>query len=173
MKKIAILLGLMISTSSVYAVDGYKGVKFGASVDEVKAKHLCTMKDYKVDTPGMSSIVCGDFKFSGMQTQAFAIFLNGKFERFAIVLNSNDTDAIITGLNDKYGAPSSASSKEELQDAVKTGGNVFIKYDKDTVVFQGSRDSETLKDTGFLIYTTADYDSKLASLKSKKFKEDL
>lgn len=173
MKKIAIILGLMISASSAYAVDGYKNIRFGSSIDDVKNAHVCSMKAYKVDTPGMDSIVCDDFKFSGKKTQAFAIFLNGKFERFAIVLRNNDTDAVITGLKEKYGTPSSASSPDELQDAIKNGGNIFIKFDNDTVVFQGSRDSETLKDTGFLIYSTSDYDSKLASLKSKEFKEDL
>ncbi|MFD3249444.1 hypothetical protein [Rahnella aquatilis] len=173
MKKIAVILGLLIAAPSAYAVDGYKNIKFGSSIDEVKNAHVCSMKDYKADTPGMDSIVCNDFKFSGGKTQAFAIFLNGKFERFAILLRNNDTDAIITGLKDKYGTPSSTSSQDELQEAVKNGGNIFIKFDNDTVVFQGSRDSETLKDTGFLIYTTSDYDSKLTSLKSKEFKEDL
>lgn len=173
MKKIAIFLGLMISASSAYAVDGYKNINFGASINDVKKAHICSMKDYGADTPGMDSVACDDFKFSGRKTLAYAIFLNGKFERFAIVLRNNDTDAIITGLKDKYGNPSSSSTQDELQDAVKNGGSIFIKFDNDTVVFQGTRDSETLKDSGFLIYTTPDYDSKLATLKSKKFKDDL
>lgn len=173
MKKIAIFLGLMICAASANAVDGYKGIKFGASIDEVKKTHLCTLKPYKNDLPEMNTMACEDFKFSGETTAAMAVFIDKKFQRFAIILKNNETDAVITALKQKYGAPSSTSSQEDLQSAMKSGGSIYIRFDNDTVLFQGNRDADTLKDSFLLIYTSADYDSNLALIKSKGLKEDL
>ncbi|AMO79734.1 hypothetical protein [Obesumbacterium proteus] len=173
MKKIAIFLVFMISASSAYAVDGFRNVKFGASIDELKNAHICNMKDHKSDTQDMKTLYCEDFKFAGKKTTAFAIFLNDKFERFAITVNGNDTDGVIAGLVKKYGEASSVFTKEEYDAAIKNGGNLFIKFDGDTVILQMNRDSETLEDTTFLTYTSKDFEEKLALVKSNSLKEDL
>lgn len=172
MKKTIAFLGLISVAFSAGAVDGYKGVKFGSSIAEVSKAHICDFKPYKNDVPGLDSLMCMDFKFSGNNTLASAIFINGKFERFVIRLNTS-SDAVIDALKDKYGEISSSSSQEDMNRVTANGGNIFIRFDHDTVIVQGNHDADTKKDTGLLIYTTADYDSKLLAIKSKKLKEDL
>lgn len=84
-RTISLGLALAVMSSSVLAVDGYKGVKFGSNVDTLLKSNICSFKKYDDDTT-VTTYFCKDFKFSGSNTVAMAFFLDGKFQRFAITL---------------------------------------------------------------------------------------
>lgn len=80
LKSIALGMFLFVASSSAMAVDGYKGVKFGSSLNELNAGKLCTWNKYqKNKTDGMDYYSCENFKFSGKNTLAMAFFIDKKF----------------------------------------------------------------------------------------------
>ncbi|MBN3174846.1 hypothetical protein H4F69_14960 [Pectobacterium brasiliense] len=174
MKLKTITLGIILSvmSSTAFAADGYKNVKFGSSVETVLASKLCSLQKYKSDTHGMDSYACQDFVFSGQPTLAMAIFLNGKFQRFAISLNTSATP-VLEGLTKKYGPASSSSTAEEMDRAAVTGDSIFVRFDNDTVFVQGNKNLSTGKDEGILVYTTPQYDKELLALQAKSLRNDL
>ncbi|WMW97834.1 hypothetical protein VI609_20870 [Klebsiella pneumoniae] len=170
-----ISLGVLISFISFqsFAVDGYKGVKFGADVNSVLAAKWCNFQKYKDSgIKGLQSYYCENFKFSGSDTLAMAIFLDGKFERIAISLNSG-VAPLTAALEKKYGKPSSTTTPEEGQRVMAQGGSLYIRYDKDTVLLVGTRDISSGQDMSQLIYSSADYDKKLANLQAQNLEGDL
>ncbi|MGX7911113.1 hypothetical protein [Klebsiella pneumoniae] len=170
-----ISLGILLAFISFqsFAVDGYKDVKFGVDVKSVLAAKWCNFKKYNDGgIKGLQSFYCTNFKFSGSDTLAVAIFLDGKFERLAISLNSG-IDPLTSALEKKYGKPSSTSTPEEGQKAMTQGGSIYIRYDNDTVLLVGTRDISEGKDRSQLIYSSADYDKKLSALQAQNLEGDL
>lgn len=174
MKKILLIAFLFSSlTSSALAVDGYKGVKFGAGVESLKKENICNFKKWKKEQlKGMDSYYCSDFKFSGESTMAIAIFLNGKFSRFAININQS-VDPVLKALAKKYGNPSSTSTQQEANDVMANGGTMYVRYDNDTIILAGTIDQVSKEQSGQLIYTSPDYDKVLLGLKVAGVEDDL
>ncbi|MEC5319290.1 hypothetical protein VSX61_10105 [Brenneria populi subsp. brevivirga] len=175
MKVKSLALGLVLSVFSFTssAVDGYKGVKFGSDVKTVLAAKWCNFKKYNEnETKGLDAYYCENFKLSGKDSLAMAIFLDGKFERLSLTLNI-DINSVIAALEKKYGNASSASTPEEVKKAMELGGSIYIRYDNDTVIVIGSRDIEAKKDYSQLVYTSPDYDKRLSELQAKELDNDL
>lgn len=175
MKLKLISLGVILFTVSSFAiaVDGYKNVKFGSSFSEFNASKLCSWKKYdKNKTGGMDSYVCDNFKFSGKNSLAMAFFIDGKFERLAIPIEENSM-AVIDSLKKKYGEPSSSFTAEEFERAQTFGGAINIKFDKDTIILNVTRDPETKQDTTHLVYTSAEYDAMYKKLQEKSIENDI
>ncbi|EKN3723886.1 TPA: hypothetical protein PXJ53_003323 [Yersinia enterocolitica] len=171
-RTISLGLALAVMSSSVLAVDGYKGVKFGSNVDTLLKSNICSFEKYNSDTPGLISYACRDFKFSGAKTIAMAFFLDGKFQRLAISLNRN-SESVLDGLIKKYGAPSSASTAEEMERASTSGEAIYVRFDHDTVYMRGQKNRSTGKEDGFLIYTSPEYEKELLKIQSKAVQDDL
>ncbi|MGC8341830.1 hypothetical protein [Pantoea ananatis] len=175
MKKLmmSVAISMFIFSSTSYAVDGYKGVKFGSSLSELKAAKLCSWKKWEgKQTKNLQSYYCQDFNFSGQNTIAFAVFYNDKFQRLAISINQN-VDPVMKALTKKYGTPSSTSSQQDYQDVMKFGGSVFVKFDNNTVIVAGNYDVDTNKQTGQLIYSSPDYEQLLSKLQQESVENDL
>lgn len=171
LRTISLGLALVVMSSSVLAVDGYKGVKFGSNVDTLLKSNICSFKKYDNDSI-VTTYACRDFKFSGSNTAAMAFFLDGKFQRFVITLNVK-VDSVFNGLAKKYGPPSSTSTAEEMHNAATTGKPIYIRFDNDTIFIRGQKDLSTGKDDGMLIYSSPSYDKELTKMQSKTIQDDL
>ncbi|HEN3660453.1 TPA: hypothetical protein U5E42_000125 [Yersinia enterocolitica] len=171
LRAISLGLALAVMSSSVLAVDGYKGVKFGSNIDTLLKSNICSFKKYDENTT-VTTYLCKDFKFSGSNTIAMAFFLDGKFQRLAISLNTNVV-SVLDGLVKKYGPASSASTAEEMKLASTTGEPIYVKFDNDTVFVKGQKDLPTGKDEGVLVYTSSTYEKELVRLQSKAVQDDL
>lgn len=174
-KSIAFVVGLLAFSSASVAVDGYKGVKFGYNVNQLKAAKICSWKEYADNKiKGMETYYCENFKFSGVSTLATAIFLNGNFERLSIMLNDNqNVITLAESLKKKYGVPSSTFTADEFNNVQSNGGSLTIKFDSDTVILGMSRDPSTKADTAMLIYSAPSYFDKLKQLEQANMENDL
>lgn len=173
LKSISLGVFLFAVSSSVMAVDGYKWVKFGSSVNELNAGKLCSWKKYeKNKTDGVEYYSCENFKFSGKNTLAMAFFIDKKFERIAISIDSNQM-ALIESLKKKYGEPSSTFTADEFEKAQKFGGSISVKFDADTVIVNVTRDAQTMQDTTYLIYTSNDFDGMYKKINEKSMESDI
>ncbi|PHM47106.1 hypothetical protein [Xenorhabdus miraniensis] len=174
MKIKSVLLGLLLSVSSLssWAVDGYKGVKFGSSVKELMDAKLCNFQKLPPTSnlKEFSIYACSDFQFSGKKTLAMAAFLNGKFKRFLINVDSN-INPLINALTKKYGTPSSMSSEEELVRALSTGETVFVSYDNDSIVIKVEKKNGS--ETVTLMYTDPKFDDEKNALSLDKIANDI
>ncbi|AYC19837.1 hypothetical protein DZA65_02959 [Dickeya dianthicola] len=172
-KTIALVIALSATSFGVAAVDGYKGVKFGSDLKTVIAAKWCNLKKYEEKKiNGVESYYCQDFKFSGSNSLAMVLFLNGKFERLAITLNDG-INPVVAALERKYGQPSSSSTPEEAKAALANGGSIYIKYDNDTIFVAGHRDASTGKDFSQLIYTSPNFDQAMEAQQAKNLGNDL
>lgn len=171
LRTISLGLALAVMSSSVLAVDGYKGVKFGSNIDTLLKSNICSFIKYD-DSPTVTTYFCKDFKFSGSNTIAMAFFLDGKFQRLAITLNVK-VDSVFDGLVKKYGPASSTSTAEEMHNASTTGKPIYIRFDNDTVFILGQKDLSTGKDNGMLIYSSPNYAKELTKIQSKNIQDDL
>ena len=172
-KSLALGLALSVFSFTSSAVDGYKGVKFGSDVKTVLAAKLCNLQKYNDNkTKGLDAYYCNNFKLSGKDTTAMAIFLDGKFERLSISLNM-DINPVMATLEKKYGKASSMSTPEEAKKVMSEGGSIHIKYDNDTIIATVDRDIEEKKEYTHLIYTSPDYDKLLSQLQVRELDNDL
>ncbi|CNJ92458.1 Uncharacterised protein [Yersinia mollaretii] len=172
LRTISLGLALAVMSSSVLAVDGYKGVKFGSNLDTLLSSKICTFKKYDNDSTGIAAYACKDFKFSGTNTVAMAFFLDGKFQRLAITLNTN-VESVLDGLVKKYGAASSTSTAEEMEKAQTTGEPVYLRFDNDTIFVRGQNNQSTGKYEALLVYSSPSYGKELLKIQSKAVQDDL
>lgn len=169
-------LGFMLLTVSLplMAVDGYKDVKFGSSITELKSAKLCSWKTYHDENvKGMDSYYCDNFKFSGKNSIAVAFFINGKFERFVINIPTSNLSSVIESIKKKYGSPTSAFTSEEFDDVKAHGGEINVKFDNDTVIVSLSRSTSTKEDSAYLIYSSTIYNDAYKKLQEKNIESDI
>ncbi|AOM40183.1 hypothetical protein A9255_19950 [Xenorhabdus hominickii] len=164
MKKLVVMLALGMASFGAMAVDGYKDAKFGMAEEEFLSKKFCHFE--KVDenylAKEMSVYLCSDFPIANKKREAMAIFLNGKFKRLEIDV-SPFTKAASKSVEKKYGQPSSYSSKEEYEDALKNGGVITFAYDNDTVAVNVYLTGD--KESSQLVYTSSDFKEKTQGLR--------
>ncbi|MCX7134381.1 hypothetical protein [Aeromonas sp.] len=165
----AVIISLMSLDAS--AVDGYKDLKFGTSKVEIQKRKICSFSASPDATD--STLSCTDFNFGGKKRMAFAYFLDGKFQRFAIAIDIAEVVGIANGLKDKYGPASSMSTKEEFSTVdTSPGSEASIKFDNDTIIIKMTND-ESYGKFGMLIYTDADYERSYYDKQSTSLKDDL
>ncbi|MBC3228338.1 hypothetical protein [Serratia fonticola] len=165
---------LLAASSSALAVDGYKGVKFGSTLSDLKAANLCPWKKYESGNfKEIESYYCNDFKFSSKKTFAMAFFINDKFERLAITVPTTDFSAVLDGMKTKYGAPTTMATPEEADSVKLYGGSLSVKFDNDTIILNLSRDNATKEDSAYLIYSSQKYDEFYKQLRDKSVLNDI
>ncbi|HHR6128539.1 TPA: hypothetical protein ACS72K_000093 [Providencia alcalifaciens] len=175
MKKLLIGSLLTMFSMGAMAIDGYKNIKFGDSIEKVLSSNLCTFEKMPNES-GIDQISlygCGDFKFSGKDRMALATFINGKFKKLLINVG-NDIDPLIDSLTQKYGKPSSMSSVDEINKAKAKGDYylLFINFDKDTVKLHIEKPKDK-KEMIFLIYQDSMFDKELNKIKSERIESDI
>lgn len=176
MKKTLIAAGIVLLSSafSCYAVDGYKDIKFGSTLSQVKASKICNLEVFSDsnDVAGMTQYYCGNFPFSGTKTTAMFFFIDGKFQRLAIALNGN-INGVYNALKAKYGEPSSQSSMDEVEKMNENGGAVTIKFDYDSIIMAQTKDSVSSIDSNQLIYNSPSYQKQYESLQKNAASNDI
>lgn len=172
MKKYLLGIVLALTAAGAMAVDGYKSVKFGSSIQDVKKANLCSLETspLKSKIAGLSIYMCFDFKFSGKNTIASFAFLNDKFQRLAINIDSNVTP-VFDALAEKYGEPSFMSSRDDIIRAMQTGEPVFFKFDKNTIIIQVEKVNGV--EVTSLIYLSPDYEDILNSMQKNNISGDI
>jgi uncharacterized protein HI_1492 len=161
-------IALAISTSS-FAVDGYKDLKFGMSLAQVKKSKLCEKGwlELKKDL----SYVCFTFKFGKGKSNAIAFFINDKLERIAIPIDGQGS-AVSNGLLEKYGKPSSMTEGMPTDGKFPPDSRWDFRFDNDTIIYRAAFDSSG-KGSEYLIYTTPDFDNKTMEQEKQTISDDL
>jgi len=164
---------LAIFPLNVYAVDGYKQLKFGMSAQKILDSGICSLEEYGSGQPGVDYYGCDDFKFGGQEVEAGAFFIDGEFLRFGIMPSVEVALSMADGLINKYGNPSSSSSVAEFE-AVDHYPNreAFLAFDNNTVYLK-VMSGEDYSQSAILLYTSPLYDSKLMTLQKSLMSDDL
>lgn len=170
---LCILVLLSITSTQSFAVDGYKGLKFGITQEKVLASNLCNFSLMNTGQIGVTGYTCTNFKFGGKTNEAAAFFINNKFLRFVIAPSIDIIEGLSQGLVKKYGTPSSMSTDEEFN-AVDNHPNkeAFLAFDNDTVYLKIMSDKVNIQ-TAILIYTSPLYDILLSKNQEDSLKDDL
>ncbi|MGL4349544.1 MAG: hypothetical protein ACRCT2_02995 [Plesiomonas shigelloides] len=165
------LLGIL--TQPAVAVDGYKGLRFGASEKELMAHGLCTMYPGDGLVAGTSLYQCSDFNMGGNTTNAYAYFIDGQFLRLAVSLDWGSIGAISRGLASKYGPATSGSTQAQIAAIESTpNSSAYVAYDKDTVYINMESDAN-LNKHALLIYSDPSFNARLDSKRNEAFQGDL
>lgn len=144
MKKALITLFLISYISTIYAVEGYKGLKFGISKEETIKSGICSFKEFPKNKsePWFEKIRCLDLKLGNKDKFAVAIFVRDKFVRFVILIELSDIPDIVETSNELYGPLSSwYGSPENIYDP---GNDTGIKYDNDTLIITVRTNKDSL-----------------------------
>lgn len=171
-KYLAGLLLAMIATGAA-AVDGYKGVKFGSSFDDLQSAKLCDFERASRQ-PNNKNVVlfnCLNFQFADSNTMAAASFIDDKFSRLVIVVDNGSIQSLYGALSEKYGEPSFFSSSVDVQKSMTTGEPVYIKFDNDTVIIKVEKVNGI--EVATLIYSAPDFDQKISEFQKNKISDDI
>lgn len=90
MRKILLfcLAVIILPASSLFAVDGYKSLKFGISLEEVRKSKICAWVDEKGKNnlleKDVNNLYCTDFKFNNKLIIAVAWFIDNKFLQYGL-----------------------------------------------------------------------------------------
>ncbi len=168
-----LLLMLSIISLSANAVDGYKDLKFGLTIDEIQTSKICNFEPLADYGTGVKALECSDFKFGEQSVDAAALFINNKFLRFVIEADVEYSEAIARQLKDKYGSPSSQSPQSDF-DSVDRHPNrsAFIAFDNNTVYLEIESDDNNTQSL-MLIYTSPVYDRLLLKNQHQSISNDL
>ena len=149
------------------AVDGYKKLKFGSSVKQILKNKPCSLSKLKMGDKLVTAYTCQDFIFGGKNVEAIAYFINGKFLRFGILVDTESTPALVQGLTEKYGVPSSSSGTQSFQVVdQRPNTEAFVAYDADTIYLKIMTDAN-MNQSVLLLYTSPKFDQ-IRQLKEKK-----
>jgi hypothetical protein len=167
-----LLLGLIVSTN-LFAVDGYKGLKFGITQKQVLAAKLCTFVPVNSGILGVDGLECNDFNLGGQIVKAYAFFINDKFLRLAIYPPIEVLTGLTNSLSTKYGEASSSSTKEEFE-AVDNSPNkeAYLAFDKDTIILKIISNENNLQ-SALLLYNSPEYESSMDKKHEESLKNDL
>ncbi len=147
------------------------------TAEQVLNSKICTFQSLMKsdDYEFVEFAACTDFQFGGESVLAAAYFVNGEFLRFGINVRATAdmVQSLMKSLMNKYGAPSTMPSEDELN-AVDTLPNrvAFIGFDKDTV-FLGFESDENYSQTVVLIYTSPKYELLLISNQERVLESDI
>lgn len=148
--------------STALAVGGFKNLKFGMSVVEVRAYKHCHLEYKQTSEKSVDTYTCHDFKFGSKQTSAAFYFINNKLERVAIDVGDryNDMELAASFLRDEFGSPSSMFDTRAIQ-AFNAGirDELVIGFDDDTVLLKLFKTDGKGEVT--LTYSTEDYYTKM------------
>lgn len=165
MKLLKSLLLIALSTFALnaFAIDGYKEMKFGMTLEEVKKYSPCKLTKHK-NIP--DSWACTDLPFMKTKTPMLVTFSEEKLVRVAINVPKNKAETVIEALKDKY----KISSENHIE-----GKESEVRFDNDTIIFRlaigkSGRDEDY---NVFLIYSQEGFAKKQSKKKVEDAKTDL
>ena len=174
MKSIISTITIILISLSVFAVDGYKNLKFGMSKQESKDLGLCTFEEFEYQKNKLvSGLECNDLVFKGKKTRAYAYFINDKFLRIVIFVDESDVSSIVSIIRGKYGETTSTLTSEEIRKELsKPENSVWIGFGDNTVYLLMNTDSR-LRVTYYLAYSSPTYDSEITKINKKELEDDI
>ena len=165
----------MFLSAGGYAVDGYKDIKFGISIDQLERLKVCNLSnDPTQSTQFLKVYVCPDFKFNSSKTYAGFHFVDGKLLRMGINLGTEKDEfiTVLNALSEKYGKPTLTSPMSYIDEfVVGKRDKVDFGWDGETVILRMFRNDA--EKNVMVIYTSSSYDSEVMKLKTKSMKNDL
>ena len=162
MKKIKLQIGILCCllclsfAKPLMAVEGYKNLKFGISMEELKKSKFCTFTAVDKTTFKVINVIsCNDLKFNGKSAVVYFYFIDNKFLRLAIpIVPYNNVNTILQALIKKYGQMSSSSSSEDYDNYRKLPNQeINLDFDNNTIKLRYYSNSLYKKDA-LLIYTS-------------------
>ncbi|EFX92687.1 hypothetical protein HMPREF0027_0262 [Actinobacillus ureae ATCC 25976] len=130
MKKLLILL-ISLFGLNVSAAEGYKDMKFGSSIDEVRKRKLCLSMWEELDANNVWR--CNQFKFAKQPIKAIIRFADQKLELINLVLVTHERDRVSQGLRQQYGEPTYISGNITLGQELPTDQKWFMVFDDDSI----------------------------------------
>lgn len=173
MKKLALAFALIAASAPVMAVDGYKDLKFGMSVDDVLQNQPCTLSEAVSPISTVTYYYCEDLPFGGDLVPGNAFFIDGKLLRFSIDLSTDAGLGALKGLLDKYGRPSQTSTQDDFNRVgTAPGAKAVTGFDSNTVLIVFDT-LPTLETGAYVVYTDPRYDQILTDAQAKGMASDL
>lgn len=142
--KISLILAMMALSTTAFATDGYREMKFGSPAATVLAQANCTMEEPE-EAPVGKMYSCEDFAFDGKKTEATFFFVNEKFIRIAIAVPDEDVVKTLETLKKNYNA-AGHSTQKEIQDVdMQPNKTAFINFDNNhiSLLMTSNADAET------------------------------
>jgi len=180
---IVLFMTFFIQSTSL-AVDGYKEFKWNMTTDVieklVKIKSFCNLKDSGIDSQGIRTLYCDDFKFGGHPRHGFFLFIDNRLLRIGITVRGEEIEPLIMIFKEQFGKPSSGEVPKKGQPQVGT-----IGWDKDTVLLKIARvfkeEQQAKKMTKYsnreiqavLIYTSSEFESILQKRRKDMLKKSV
>lgn len=142
--KLSLMLAMVAFSTSAFATDGYRDMKFGTSTNTVIAQAKCTMEEPE-EAPVGKMYSCEDFAFAGKKTEATLFFVNDKFIRIAIAIPNEDVVKTLETLKTKYGVAAHSTQKEMQDVDLYPNKTAFINFDNNhiSLLMTSDEDAET------------------------------
>lgn len=154
MKKIIALTALLFPLlGQAVPVDGYKDLKFGMTLEQVKESSLCESKWIYVKD--INTWGCNRFKFGDIYVTAGTMFVDAKLARVALKIPNSHMADIYLKLVEKYGKPDQSKQPEIIGETVRAD----LLFADGTVLYRNSVGNNKVIIT-HLIYTIKDFDDK-------------
>lgn len=165
MKKLIITLFLLSYISTIFAVTGYKDLKFGMSREDVLKSGICNFDENikEANEPWMEQLRCRDLKVGDKKKIAAAIFIQGKLVRFTIFIELSELYEVVKNANEIYGPTSSELGYLGLINI--PGNDVWAGFDNDTVMIRVYT-TQDLVVMPYLFYQVHNYDYLLSKYRN-------
>lgn len=168
------LLALILSASPLLAMEGYKSLKFGMSLEEVKKNKLCTwVDDETMQTQTSRVLYCFNLKFSGESILATAHFIDNKFLRLGLTLTYDELNHMLAALEKKYGIMSYTPSKENIKNFNNLPNQTLWYEFAGGAIFLRCTSNQFYKKSMLLIYTSPLFDKLFKEKRVNLLKDDL
>lgn len=160
------VLSLMAISSHTFAVDGFQNLKFGMTLDEVKAAKKCDWAKHKKIH---SSYECKNYSFFDTKTRVLTSYSKGKLVQVQLIIPDEKLKKVMDGLPKKYKVSTPYKEKKENGDR-----QMSVKFDDDTlelrVTYKGNDDYNY---TALLIYSDKAYLSNLEEKEEQQVQDEL
>jgi hypothetical protein len=154
MKKLMSFIGLLLPfVVQAAPVDGYKDLKFGMTLEQVKDSPLCESKWIYVKD--INTWGCARFKFGDVYVTGGAMFIDSKLARVALKIPESHMVNTYLKLIEKYGEPDQSKQPEIIGETVRSD----LLFADGTILYRNSIGSNKVIIT-HLIYTIQDFDDK-------------
>ena len=161
----------ILSVSPLPAVDGYKSLKFGMSLEEVKKSKFCSFIDDK-SISHIRIIYCFDFRFNGNPIMAAAYFIDNKFLRLALDIPYLYKKDVLAALIKKYKYSLDPGAEAVSNFNSSPNQEIWYGFDNNTVYLLCKSD-KFYKKSMLMIYTSLLYEKLRSKKQANSLKDDL
>lgn len=134
MKKLSLAIIVIMLSTQLYAVDGYKSLKFGMSKEEVLQTGMCSFVEVKTGVDWAKVMSCIDFKIFGEKTMLLVFFIENKLLNIIIEVEYIKFMPLVRSIVKKYGPITSPHTEIDHVKELRIPNNMFkYGFDDDTI----------------------------------------